>query len=65
MAMRKLLGCRADVPTCGVTWPDSGLGGPHSPSAESPALCGHTSPTSTWTVGPASRSKTTWPGPDE
>jgi hypothetical protein len=65
IATPRLVGCWADVPTCGLTCPDSGLGGPHAPWAQSPSLCGHTSPTLTWTVGPAPRSKAAWPGPDE
>ena len=65
MATPRLVGCRADVPACRLTSPDSGLRGQHPPSAQSLALCGHTSVTSRWTVGPAPRSRTAWPGPDE
>src|SRR5713226_1821065 len=50
MAIAKLVGSRPDVPTCGLTCRDSGLGGPHLPSAQRRALCGHTSPTSSRTV---------------
>jgi hypothetical protein len=44
IAPPRLVGCRADVPTCGLTCLDSGLRGPHPPSAQSPPLCGHASP---------------------
>jgi len=53
MAIGKRRDSRADVPTCGLTCRDSGLGGPHPPSAQNLPLCGDTSPTSTWTIGPA------------
>src|SRR2546430_89207 len=46
MAIARLVGSPADVPTCGLTGRDSGLGGPCAPSAQRRALCGHTSPTS-------------------
>jgi len=55
LAIPRLVACRADVPACGLTCPDSGLGAPHAPSAQSLALCGHTSVTSRWTVGPPPR----------